>query len=158
MAADPEAVKHAAQLLADAKRPLIVAGSGIAKAGAIAELVELAEMIAAPVVMEPRYSFLSFPTNHPYSFQIPERQVTFNLSVWGEPDLIFAVGCRLICEYRYRPEPPIKPQTRVVHIGEDSWEIGKVFPVDVVIVADSKTALASRFKLLPTFQDGLNAC
>jgi len=156
MAADPEAVKHAAQLLADAKRPLIVAGSGIAKAGAIAELVELAEMIAAPVVMEPRYSFLSFPTNHPYSFQIPERQVTFNLPVWGEPDLIFAVGCRLIREYRYLPEPPIKPETRVVHIEEDPWEIGKVFPVDVGIVADSKSALGSLIEVLPRFSDRFN--
>src|SRR5262249_58171652 len=88
IAADPEAVKDAAKLLAQAKRPLIVAGSGIAKAGAIEQLVELAELVAAPVVMEPRYSFLSFPTTHPYSFQIAERQPDFNLPIWGEPDLI----------------------------------------------------------------------
>ena len=91
-----QTLKDAAKLLARAKRPLIVAGSGVAKAGAIEDLVKLAELAAAPVVMEPRYSFLSFPTTHPYSFQIAERQPTFNLPVWGEPDLIFAIGCRLI--------------------------------------------------------------
>src|SRR5438046_10514781 len=98
-------------------------------------------MIAAPVVMEPRYSFLSFPTNHPYSFQIPERQVTFNLPVWGEPDLIFAVGCRLIRDYRYLPGPPIIPETCAVHIEEDSRERSKVFPAYVGTGVDSKRPL-----------------
>ncbi len=149
MAADPEALRDAAALLAAAKRPVIVAGSGVARAGAVEELIKLAESVAAPVVMEPRYSFLSFPTTHPYSFQIAERQPDFNLPGWGEPDLIFAIGCRLIREYRYLAEPVIKPETRCVHIEEDPWEIGKVFPVDVGIVADAKSALRELLKLLP---------
>ena len=153
MASDPEALKDAAKLLAQARRPLIVAGSGVAKAGAIEELVKLAELVAAPVVMEPRYSFLSFPTTHPYSFQIAERQPAFNLPVWGEPDLIFAIGCRLIREYRYIPEPVIRPETRCVHIEEDPWEIGKVFPVDLGIVADSKSALRSLLEIFPMFSE-----
>ena len=156
IAADPEALREAAGLLAEAKRPLIVAGSGVATAGATAELVRLAEMVVAPVVMEPRYSFLSFPTSHPLSFQIPERQVSFKLPVWGEPDLIFGVGCRLIREYRYLPEPAIKPETRCVHIEEDPWEIGKVFPVDLGIVADPKSALGALLEIFPAYLDRLN--
>lgn len=156
MAGDPEALRDAARLLAEAKRPLIIAGSGVATAGAKEELIELAEMVTAPVVMEPRYSFLSFPTSHPYSFQIPERQVSFNLPEWGEPDLIFAIGCRLIREYRYLPEPAIKPETRCVHIEEDPWEIGKVFPVDLGIVADAKSALRSLIEIFPSFSERSN--
>lgn len=156
MAGDPDALKEAARFLAEARRPLIVAGSGVAKAGAIEELVNLAEMIAAPVVMEPRYSFLSFPTTHPYSFQIAERQPTFDLPVWGQPDLIFAIGCRLIREYRYLEEPPIKPTTRCVHIEEDPWEIGKVFPVDLGIIADPKSALSALIEIFPTFAEQTN--
>ncbi|MFQ5684104.1 MAG: thiamine pyrophosphate-binding protein [Candidatus Binatia bacterium] len=151
MAGDPEALKDAARLLGEARRPLIVAGSGVATAGATEELIKLAEMVVAPVVMEPRYSFLSFPTSHPHSFQIPERQVTFKLPAWGESDLIFAIGCRLIREYRFLPEPVIKPETRCVHIEEDPWEIGKVFPVDVGIVADAKSALSSLNEILPGY-------
>ena len=151
IAGDLEALTEAARLLAGAKRPLIVAGSGIAKAGASEELVKLAELVAAPVVMEPRYSFLSFPTSHPYSFQIPERQPSFNLPVWGEPDLILAIGCRLIREYRYLPEPVMKPETRCIHIEEDPWEIGKVFPVDLGIIADAKSALRSLVEIVPKF-------
>src|SRR5918999_870796 len=156
IAADPEALADAARLLAQAKRPLIVAGSGIAKAGAIEELIKFAEVVGAPVVMEPRYSFLSFPTTHPQSFQIPERAPSFHLPVWGEPDVILAIGCRLIREYRYLGDPVIKPQTRCIHIEEDPWEIGKVFPVDVGIIADSKSALRSLLEVFPNFATATN--
>jgi len=151
IAGDPEALAEAAKLLAQAQRPVIVAGSGVAKSGATEELIKFAEMVAAPVVMEPRYSFLAFPTTHPQSFQIAERQPSFDLPVWGEPDLIFAIGCRLIREYRYLPEPVIKPDTRSIHIEEDPWEIGKVFPVDVGIIADAKSALKSLIEIYPKF-------
>jgi benzoylformate decarboxylase len=149
IAGDPEMLAQAAQLLAHANRPLIVAGSAIAKAGAIEELTQFAEMVAAPVVMEPRYSFLSFPTTHAQSFQIAERQPSFDLPMWGEPDVIIAIGCRLIREYRYIPEPVIKPATKIVHIEEDPWEIGKVFPVDIGIIADAKSALKSLIEIYP---------
>ncbi|MBM4263852.1 MAG: thiamine pyrophosphate-binding protein [Deltaproteobacteria bacterium] len=146
---DPEALSQAAQLLANAKRPLIVAGGSISKAGAVDELIKFAELVAAPVVMEPRYSFLSFPTTHPQSFQIAERQPSFDLPVWGEPDVIIAIGCRLIREYRYIPEPVIKPSTKIIHIEEDPWEIGKVFPVDIAVIADSKSALRTLLDAYP---------
>jgi benzoylformate decarboxylase len=149
IAADPEALEQAARLLASAKRPLIVAGSGIAKSGGAAELIKFAELLGAPVVMEPRYSFLSFPTDHPQSFQIAERNPSFNLPAWGDPDVILAIGCRLIREYRYLPEPVIKPKTRCIHIEEDPWEIGKVFPVDLGIIADGKSALKSLLEVYP---------
>jgi benzoylformate decarboxylase len=156
IAADPEALADAARLLAQAKRPLIVAGSGIAKAGAIEELIKFAELIAAPVVMEPRYSFLSFPTVHPQSFQIPERSPSFNLPVWGEPDVILAIGCRLIREYRYLDDPVIKPRTRCIHIEEDPWEIGKVFPIDCGIIADAKSAVRSLLEVFPRIATAAN--
>jgi benzoylformate decarboxylase len=149
--ADPQAMRDAARLLARAKRPLIVAGSGVAKAGAVGELVKFAELLAAPVVMEPRYSFLSFPTDHFQSFQIAERQPSFKLSVWGEPDVLLAVGCRLIREYRYLEEPVIKPETRCIHIEEDAWEIGKVYPVDIGVIADAGSALRALLDIYPAF-------
>ena len=147
--ADPEALTEAAKLLAQSRRPLIIAGSGVAKSGAIDDLIRFAEMVGVPVVMEPRYSFLSFPTDHPQSFQIAERQPSFNLPVWGEPDLVLAIGCRLIREYRYLPEPVIKAETRCIHIEEDPWEIGKVFPVDIGIIADARSALRALCELYP---------
>ncbi|HEY7216838.1 MAG TPA: thiamine pyrophosphate-binding protein [Candidatus Binatia bacterium] len=149
IAADPEALEEAVKLLAKARRPLIVAGSSVAKAGGTEELIKFAELLGAPVVMEPRYSFLSFPTDHPQSFQIAERNPSFNLPVWGDPDVILAIGCRLIREYRYLPEPVMKPATRCIHIEEDPWEIGKVFPVDLGIIADARSALRALLDAYP---------
>lgn len=154
--ADPEAMEQAAKLIAAAKRPVIVAGSAIAKSGAVEELIKFAETLGAPVVMEPRYSFLSFPTDHPQSFQIAEREPSFSLPIWGEPDLLLAIGCRLIREYRYLPEPVVKPDTRCIHIEEDPWEIGKVFPVDVGIIADPRSALRALLDIYPRLSADMN--
>jgi len=154
--ADPESLAEAAKLLAHARRPLIVAGSSVAKSGAVEDLIKFAELLGAPVVMEPRYSFLSFPTDHPQSFQIAERQPSFTLPVWGEPDLLLAIGCRLIREYRYLPDPVIKPETRCIHIDEDPWEIGKVFPVEIGIIADAKSALRGLLEIYPRMAPGSN--
>ncbi len=58
---DPAAVKQAATILAEAKRPLIVAGDAVARSKAHAELIELAELIGAPVYSELVPSTASFP-------------------------------------------------------------------------------------------------
>ncbi|MBA2520503.1 MAG: thiamine pyrophosphate-binding protein [Chloroflexia bacterium] len=50
-APDPEQIEIAAKLLGAAKRPLIWSGGGILRAGAGPELLRLAELLQAPVVM-----------------------------------------------------------------------------------------------------------
>src|SRR5260370_34072916 len=64
--ARPEAgaVRRAAELLAAAKAPLVIAGDGVARAGAVAELVALAELLGARVHGEPVYRRTTFPGNH----------------------------------------------------------------------------------------------
>src|SRR3990167_620059 len=49
---DRAAVDEAARLLAGAKRPLVVAGDAVAQGGGIAELIEVAELLGAPVRLE----------------------------------------------------------------------------------------------------------
>ena len=62
---DAAAVAAAAQLLAEAKRPLIIAGDAVAQSRAHAELIELAELIGAPVYTEFVPNTASFPSSHP---------------------------------------------------------------------------------------------
>src|SRR6267378_662514 len=59
------AVGRAAQLLAAAKAPLVVAGDGVARSGGVAELTTLAELLGARVHGEPVYRRTNFPGNHP---------------------------------------------------------------------------------------------
>src|SRR5260221_459066 len=62
---DLSKIKEAAAMLAGARNPVIIAGDGCARSGALAELAKLAEMIAARVHAEPLNSLLVFPTGHP---------------------------------------------------------------------------------------------
>jgi benzoylformate decarboxylase len=62
---DADAVAAAADLLARAERPVIMAGDAVAQSNALAELAELAEMIAAPVYVEFVPNSASFPASHP---------------------------------------------------------------------------------------------
>ena len=62
---DPAAVAAAAALLAEAARPLIMAGDAVAHSRAHAELVELAELVGAPVYAELLPSTAAFPASHP---------------------------------------------------------------------------------------------
>src|ERR671937_1175569 len=62
---DREAVEAAAALLAAAERPVLIAGDAVAQSRAHAELVELAELLGAPVFAEGIANTASFPASHP---------------------------------------------------------------------------------------------
>ena len=61
----PQSIAAAADLLAKAERPVIVAGDAVAHSGALAELVRLAEALGAPAHIECVASTAAFPTSHP---------------------------------------------------------------------------------------------
>ncbi len=64
--ADAEGLAAAAELLAQAERPVLLFGSEIGQyAGAMAEAVRLAEALGAPVMADNLAAFLPFPTSHP---------------------------------------------------------------------------------------------
>jgi benzoylformate decarboxylase len=62
---DRDAIEAAAKVLSEAKRPIIMAGDAVAQGRATAELVELAELIGAPVYAELIANTASFPSSHP---------------------------------------------------------------------------------------------
>lgn len=87
-----DAVIRSARLLANAKRPLIVAGHGIIRAGVADRVRALAESLSAPVVTTFKAKGV-LPPGHPLSLHSvgqPERELAseaFDLS-----DLIIAIG------------------------------------------------------------------
>ena len=62
---DQAAIEAAAELLARAERPLVMAGDAVAQADAHAELVAVAELLGAPVYAEGIASTASYPASHP---------------------------------------------------------------------------------------------
>ena len=138
---DSESIAAAADLLAKAERPVIVAGDAVAQSGALAELALLAEMLGAPVHIECVANTAAFPTSHAL-FRAPLPKVA-NLvaKVLERHDLLFAVGANLFTFSLPSDAEPIPPGLAIVHLDTDAWEIGKNYPAQVAILGDPKATL-----------------
>ena len=150
-----EALKRAAEVLAAAKNPVILAGSRIVPADAVAEMVEVAELLGAAVLAEPGTTRgrLGFPCDHPLSapaLQVYSPGIRPQLE---EFDVLFCVGMDLLQLYVYfEPANPLPENIRIVHLDQNAWSIGKNHPTEVGIVGDPKSGLAELAGLLRGLQ------
>jgi benzoylformate decarboxylase len=138
---DADAVAAAADLLAKAERPVIIAGDAVAQSRAHKELVALAEAIAAPVYVEFIPSTASFPASHPLYRGMMTRTQAGVRDVLDKHDLVFSVGGDLFTwslPSNIKPWPPGLP---LIHLDTDPWQIGKNYPAQVAILGDPKATL-----------------
>ncbi len=148
-----QAVERAADLLAEATRPILVAGDAVAQGSALVELQEVAELLGAPVYLEGMANRCAFPFTHPlYRGAIPRlaRQIRMLLR---DHDLLFSVGGDLFTFSLPSDVEALPEDFPVVHLYVDPWEIGKNYPARVAIMGDPKAtlpdlaaALRQRFK------------
>ena len=133
-----DAIQEAAKLLGNAKNPLIVVGGGAQHASE--EVVELAEMLQAPVV--PGRSGRGIVSNHhPLGFMTPHGQ-----AYWDKADVVIGIGSRMYQPlHRWGTDDNLK----VIRIDLDESEHDRVFPAAVKLTSDSKTTLQALIELLP---------
>jgi acetolactate synthase-1/2/3 large subunit len=136
---DPSAIRAAADLLASAKRPLIWSGGGVNLSDASRELIEVAEMLGAPVISTAEGKG-SIPESHPLAIGTTSYEWGPGTDLYPQADVILAVGSRL---GNYRPEPGTTPtaEQKLVNLNIDETEMGKTMPVAVGVVADAKVGL-----------------
>ena len=137
---NPQEIQWAATLLSKARRPVIIAGGGVIASGASAELVELAEMLQAPVA----HSLMgkgSIPSNHPLSlgFCGMHGRCEANYIV-PEADVLLVVGARF-SDRTTGALSGFAPNSRIIHIDVDRSEIDKNVDSITRIVSDAKLAL-----------------
>lgn len=142
---DPQAIKRAADVLREAKRPMIVIGGGVITAEASAEVLDLAEAWKIPVVTTWNGKG-GFPEDHAlFSGSVGQTGTLCGNHMASNADVILAVGCRFTdwssSSYAQGVTFSIPPG-RLIHIDIDPHEIGKNYPVAVGIVSDAKYALA----------------
>jgi benzoylformate decarboxylase len=138
---DAAAIAAAGALLAQAKRPLIIAGDAVAQSRAHAELVALAELIGAPVYTEFVPSTASFPASHPLFRGATLRTQAAVRQVLDQYDVLFSVGGDLFTLSLPSDIEPMPPGMRLIHLDTDPWEIGKNYPAEVAILGDPKSTL-----------------
>jgi acetolactate synthase I/II/III large subunit len=141
---DPDAIARAAKLFASAGRPVILAGGGVAAAGAEEALRRVAELKGAAVVTT-MAGKSCFPEDHPlYAWHTGSKGTSVGLRMTSTADVLLAVGCRFADETAcsYRPGVAFSiPPTKLVHVDIDPYEIGKNYPVEVGIVGDAASVL-----------------
>jgi benzoylformate decarboxylase len=138
---DRAAVENAATLLAKAARPVILAGDAVAQSRAHAELVELAELLGAPVYAELLPNTASFPASHPLFHGALVPRAPAVRQVLAEHDVLFSVGADLFTLSLPSGVEPMPAGMRVIHLDVDPWQLGKNYPADVAILGDPKGTL-----------------
>jgi len=138
---DRTAIDEAARRLARADKPLLVAGDAVAHSGAIPELIELAELLGAPVVTEGVASTCSFPFTHPLYIGSFPRLAPPIRAFLMQYDLLCSVGGDLFTLSLPSDVEPMPHGLDVIHIDTDPWEIGKNYAAVVGIQGDPKATL-----------------
>ena len=138
---DRKAIDEAARRLARAERPLLVAGDAVAHSEAIPELIELAELLGAPVVTEGVASTCSFPFTHPLYIGSFPRVAPPIRAFLMRYDLLCSIGGDLFTLSLPSDVEPMPDGLDVIHIDTDPWEIGKNYAAAVGIQGDPKATL-----------------
>ena len=136
----PTRIHEIAGLIKQSQRPVIYAGGGILSANAAAELLQLAELISAPVT-NTFMGLASFPGDHPLFLGMLGMHGTryANLAV-TECDMLIALGARFDDRVTMHLQS-FAPEATVIHIDIDPAEIGKNVITHVPLVGDVKLIL-----------------
>ena len=135
---NPADVAAAAHALCSARYPVIHAGQGVLYARAYDELIELAELLQAPV-MTTLLGKSAFPETHPLA-------LGSGTGVMSGPvfhfvrrcDVMFGIGCSFT---KHGMSMNIPPGKTLIHATNDPRDINKDYDVDYPIVGDAKLVL-----------------
>ncbi len=142
---DPAALDEAADLLAAAKFPVILAGGGVIMSEGTAEAVTLAELLDAPVCNSYLHND-SFPATHrlwagPLGYQGSKAA----MKLIAQADVVLALGTRLgpfgtLAQHGIDYWPKT---AKVVQVDADARMLGLVKPISVGINGDARAAAAA---------------
>lgn len=145
---DSRTIAQAARLLANAQRPLIMAGNGVIQSGAHEALLQLAERSGTPVVTT-LHGLGAFPQDHPLALGMPGMHgwVHVNRAI-QDCDVLLNVGGRFDDRVTGKAST-FAPRARIIHVDIDPSEIGKLIPVTVGIVGDARRVLGEMARTVP---------
>ncbi len=130
---------RAAALLANAKRPIILAGGGVHLSGAQAALTAFAENFNIPVA-HTLSGKGAIPCTHALALGLFGRYTRIANDVMESSDCILVVGCKMgeIATKRYTLPPRHIP---LIHLEIQAEEIGRCVAADVPLWGDAKAGI-----------------
>lgn len=134
---DTDQIEAAAKLLADAKHPVIVVGTGAQDCSA--DVQQLAEAVSAPVIAF-RTGRGVLPSDHPLSVGVPVGH-----DLWKSCDVAIGLGTRMqMQQMQWGTDDDLK----IIHVDIDAEELGRMGQPAVGVHADLKDALPALLKAL----------
>ncbi|WP_226577161.1 biosynthetic-type acetolactate synthase large subunit [Halobacillus litoralis] len=139
---NPLQINKLHEALVEAKKPVVLAGSGVIHAGASEELRTFIRNYQLPVTTT-LLGLGSYPGSDPLSLGMAGMHGTYsaNMALY-ECDLLINIGSRfddrLTGNLKY-----FAPNATIAHVDIDPAEIGKNLPTQIPIVSDAKAALSS---------------
>lgn len=141
-------IQDAAALLANAQKPMIFMGDGIAYSGAQEELAKVAKLLGAEV-----WGVDSGELNMSYAHPLYQGQTghmfgsgSFPITSKGDVNLV--CGTYMVPEVYAKLDDIYAPGAKVIHIDLDADAIAKNHRVDLGVVSDPKLTLAKLAKAL----------
>src|SRR5271154_4039718 len=137
---DSAALDAAAEILAAARFPVILAGGGVIMAGATAETIALAELLGAPVCRSYLHND-SFPASHalaagPLGYQGSKAA----MKLIAQADVVLALGCRL-GPFGTLPQHGLNywpANARIIQVDADHRVLGLTKRIELGICGDAK--------------------
>jgi len=135
---DPRDVEAAARALCNARYPIIHVGQGVLYAQATDELVELAELLQAPV-MSTLLGKSAFPEIHPLSLGSGSGVMSGPVyHFMRRADVVLGIGCSFT---KHGMSMNIPPGKTMIQASNDPRDINKDYNIDFPIVGDAKLVL-----------------
>lgn len=139
----PLQVQRLHQAIAEASKPVILAGGGVVTSGAEEELIAFAEKAGIPVTTT-LMGLGGFPGQHPLWLGMPGMHGTYAANhALLECDLLIGVGARFDDRVTMGRLDKFATGAKIVHIDIDPAEIGKNVDTYIPLVGDVKKVLAA---------------
>lgn len=145
---EPEAMKALVGALVSAKRPALVVGPGVDRAGAVDLMVRVAEKAKASVWVSPFSARCSFPERHPQFAGFLHASPAQLSDALREHDLVVVVGAPVFTFHVEGHAAIFDGGATIFQITDDP-DAAAVTPVGTSILATMKPALSLLFDLLP---------
>jgi acetolactate synthase-1/2/3 large subunit len=132
---DNQAIKDAATLISESSKPVFYIGGGVIKANAARELLELAEVVGAPVVTT-LMARGAFPDSHKQHLGMPGMHGTVAaVTALQKADLLITLGARFDDRVTGKLSS-FAVNAKIIHADIDPAEIGKNRYADVPLIGD----------------------
>ncbi len=138
----PASLDRAAELVAGAKKPVIIAGRGVVDTDCQDVIAKIAELLTAPVACTYLHND-AFPVNHPlWVGPIGYMGSKASMHTVADADVVLAIGTRLSVfgtlpqyDINYFPE-----SAKIIQIDLNPVNIARTHPVEVGIIGDARAA------------------